>query len=301
MVVRVTLNEPLGADLGPFLLESDEGTVTPATGSRAALLAGLDVTVDNGSTEIRISSILPSLCSNELTIPITGIPLVIIANNDTAGPINGELGGDAGINVLSNDTLNGITATTSSVTITSTPTGPLTVNSDGTVDIAPNTAAGTYTIGYTICEIANPTNCDTATVTVTVEVNVQIEVAAVLLLPEGTDCNIGDPSEVFANIVYIESNFGGFVENIDNELVLSNSNIFAQPDTPIYDWLNPPAGTTITISPKSVVNSVPTITPGQGNINGSYLVQAESLNNPIGTRLVAGFITTDNIVFNPCS
>ncbi len=51
---------------------------------------------------------------------------------------------------------------------TSTPTGPLTVNADGTVSVAPNTGAGTYTIEYTICEVANPTNCDTATVTVVV-------------------------------------------------------------------------------------------------------------------------------------
>jgi hypothetical protein len=34
------------------------------------------------------------------------------------------------------------------------------------VTVAPNTPAGDYTVQYTICEVLNPTNCDTATVTV---------------------------------------------------------------------------------------------------------------------------------------
>ena len=34
--------------------------------------------------------------------------------------------------------------------------------------VAPGTPAGSYTLVYQICEILNPTNCDTATVTVTV-------------------------------------------------------------------------------------------------------------------------------------
>jgi hypothetical protein len=77
--------------------------------------------------------------------------------------------GDSGINVLDNDTLNGTAVNPADVVITSTPNGPLTVNTDGTVTVAPNTPAGDYTVQYTICEVLNPTNCDTATVTVTVE------------------------------------------------------------------------------------------------------------------------------------
>ncbi|SMC31394.1 gliding motility-associated C-terminal domain-containing protein [Cellulophaga tyrosinoxydans] len=70
---------------------------------------------------------------------------------------------------MDNDTLDGASVTISEVVITSTPTGPLTVNSDGTVTVAADTAPGTYTIDYTICEIAVPSNCDTATVTVVIE------------------------------------------------------------------------------------------------------------------------------------
>jgi hypothetical protein len=94
--------------------------------------------------------------------------LSIDAVNDTAGPINGDIGGDAGIDVLDNDMLNGVIVDPADVTISSTPTPELTVNTDGSVDVTPGTPKGTYMIDYTICENNNPTNCDIATVTVNV-------------------------------------------------------------------------------------------------------------------------------------
>ncbi|HWK99859.1 MAG TPA: gliding motility-associated C-terminal domain-containing protein, partial [Parapedobacter sp.] len=39
---------------------------------------------------------------------------------------------------------------------------------DGTVTIAPNTPAGTYSFDYRVCDVINPNNCSTATVTVVV-------------------------------------------------------------------------------------------------------------------------------------
>ncbi|MEZ7507361.1 HYR domain-containing protein, partial [Flavobacterium sp. Arc2] len=99
---------------------------------------------------------------------VTVVAPAIKAVNDIAGPINGTNGGDAGINVLTNDTLNGVKVNPTDVLITSTPNGPLTVNTDGTVTVAPNTKAGDYTVDYTICQVLNPNNCSTATVTVTV-------------------------------------------------------------------------------------------------------------------------------------
>ena len=75
--------------------------------------------------------------------------------------------------VLTNDTLNGVGPVVvgtnpGEVTLTSTPNGPLTMNPDGTITVAANTPAGTYPITYTICEVTNPTNCDTVTSSVTV-------------------------------------------------------------------------------------------------------------------------------------
>ncbi|MGX1930847.1 T9SS type B sorting domain-containing protein, partial [Flagellimonas sp. 2504JD4-2] len=74
----------------------------------------------------------------------------------------------AGSNVLSNDTLDGEPATLSEVILTSTVTDELTINEDGSITVAEGTPEGTYTIDYTICEINDEDNCDSATVTVEV-------------------------------------------------------------------------------------------------------------------------------------
>ncbi|WP_415776968.1 Ig-like domain-containing protein, partial [Flavobacterium gelidilacus] len=91
----------------------------------------------------------------------------------------GTTGGDVGINVFNNDILNGVILIPSDVTLTSTPNGPLTVNPDGTVTIDPNTPGGTYTVDYTICENANLSNCDTATVTIVVETPPTVTIGSV--------------------------------------------------------------------------------------------------------------------------
>ncbi len=92
----------------------------------------------------------------------------IIAADDNIGMVNGITGGDTGINVLDNDTMNGVLLTNTAVVITFVPNGPITVTSDGKVKVSPNTPAGTYTAQYTICEASNPNNCSMGTITVIV-------------------------------------------------------------------------------------------------------------------------------------
>jgi gliding motility-associated-like protein len=108
---------------------------------------------------------------NDITILLIHVELIpLVANDDTAGPINGLIGGVIpSFNVLTNDTFNGEPLDPTDITLDEVSNGPLTVNSDGTVSVAAGAAAGTYTVTYTICYINNPTNCDQATVTITVE------------------------------------------------------------------------------------------------------------------------------------
>ncbi|MEC4051156.1 gliding motility-associated C-terminal domain-containing protein, partial [Flavobacterium sp. SUN046] len=71
--------------------------------------------------------------------------------------------------VTVNDTLNGILVTTANTEVTPITNGPLSIDANGILTLAPNTASGTYTITYQLCETgANPSNCDTATATVVV-------------------------------------------------------------------------------------------------------------------------------------
>ncbi|WP_395051766.1 ice-binding family protein [Flavobacterium sp.] len=95
-----------------------------------------------------------------------GMP-VILAVADTTTAVNGSTGGVT-TSLTLNDRLGGVPVvigtapgdvTLSGVTV---PTG-LTLNANGTVTVAPNTAAGNYSLTYKICEVTNPTNCSTAT------------------------------------------------------------------------------------------------------------------------------------------
>ena len=103
------------------------------------------------------------------TTTSTTTPTTIEANDDIA-TITSTTGGTTS-SVLTNDKLNGVPSPSiSSVTLTwttATPTG-FTLNPNGTISIAPNTPAGTYTISYKICAVASSTVCDTANIVVTV-------------------------------------------------------------------------------------------------------------------------------------
>jgi len=112
----------------------------------------------------------PTNCDNAL-VTVTVVAAPIVANDDNGGPVNGLTGQDDVLNVFDNDLLNGSPVNPSEVTlslVTPDPTGALTLNPNGSVDVAPGTAAGSYNLTYQICENLNPTNCDQALVTVAV-------------------------------------------------------------------------------------------------------------------------------------
>ncbi|MFH6999694.1 gliding motility-associated C-terminal domain-containing protein, partial [Flavobacterium sp. FlaQc-57] len=95
----------------------------------------------------------------------------IVANDDNAGPISGTTAQTNVLNILTNDTLNGSAVVANDITITTVtpdPKGALTLNANGSIDVAANTPGGTYTLTYQICEKGDFGNCDTAIVTVIV-------------------------------------------------------------------------------------------------------------------------------------
>ena len=72
--------------------------------------------------------------------------------------------------VITNDTINGVAVTTANTDVTVSTSGPLSIDADGVITVAPNTPSGTYTITYELCETgATPANCDTAVATVIVD------------------------------------------------------------------------------------------------------------------------------------
>jgi gliding motility-associated-like protein len=133
---------------------------------------------DTDTFEYTICDTMENCDTATVTVTV-GTPMTIDAVDDdyTGIFVDGNIGGiipDS--NVLDNDTLYGETVDPNDVTITSEPTGPLTVNPDGTVTVAPETPSGSYSIEYTICEKNNSDNCDTATVMVVVSEVVSLDI-----------------------------------------------------------------------------------------------------------------------------
>ncbi|MGB5226935.1 MAG: gliding motility-associated C-terminal domain-containing protein [Eudoraea sp.] len=201
----------------------------------------------------------PDVCASAtVTIFVTENPIDAVDDDFSELLADGSSGGVIeGGNIFDNDTLNDMALNPADVTLTSTPTGPLTINPDGTVSVAPETVPGTYTIEYTICEIANPINCDTATVTV--------EVIFVTI-----DAVDDDYSEIF-----IDGEDGG---------VLPDSNVL---DNDTLDALAVvPQEVTITSTPTDVlmVNSDGTVSIAPGTPTGSYTIEYTICENENATN-----------------
>ena len=130
------------------------------------MFAGEVINVANANGDDPLGNSL-SQPSNTVVVSIQ----IILANDDTGIPVNGMDGGEAVPNVLANDLLSGLPVDSADITLTETvpdPTGSLILNPDGSVDVAPGTPAGIYTLTYQICENLNMSNCDDALVMVTV-------------------------------------------------------------------------------------------------------------------------------------
>ena len=164
LTVVTTTTDVVGATKTPTL--NSNGTITVPSGTKS------------GTYEIVYSiceRLNPNNCSTatatvKVFVPTVATPTTIEAVNDGVTTITSTTGGTTP-SVLTNDKLNGVpNPSISSVTLiwnTATPTG-FTLNPNGTIDVAPNTPAGIHTISYTICAVASPTVCSTASIVVTI-------------------------------------------------------------------------------------------------------------------------------------
>ncbi|WP_312090127.1 hypothetical protein [Chryseobacterium sp.] len=164
-----TANVNLSAvNLPTGLTLNNDGTVTVAAGTPAG----------NYNVEYKIcDKVNTNNCDTVISV-VTVSAAAIVANNDTY--TMSTTGGNTA-SVLVNDTLGGQPATTSNVNLTgvSVPSG-LTLNSDGTITVAANTAPGTYNVTYQICDKVNTGNCSSVTsqVVVTGSADLTLKVSA---------------------------------------------------------------------------------------------------------------------------
>ena len=110
-----------------------------------------------------------SNCKTVSSTIIVGNGSMIVVPTPMTVP-NGTIGGTSTPSVLTGVVLNGNSnpaPNTVSITWNSLPPRA-TGNNDGTVNVAPNTPAGTYTVSYTICEALNSGHCTTVTSSITI-------------------------------------------------------------------------------------------------------------------------------------
>lgn len=141
------------------LFYNEDGTLTPSS----------SLSTGTYTSEYEICELThPNNCSIG-TVTYTITQPFVNAVNDTFSNINGQTGA-TNFSFLENDTLgvaNNLNPTVVNLTVGTLPAG-FSVNVYGLLTIPPGTPFGSYTFTYQICDLANPTNCDSATVTVIV-------------------------------------------------------------------------------------------------------------------------------------
>ncbi|WP_178106680.1 IPTL-CTERM sorting domain-containing protein [Pseudomonas mangiferae] len=172
----------------------------------------------------------PANC-DDATVSLTVQASEIVANDDSNPvPVISSQGNPSVVNLYGNDSLNGGAVNTGNVVLSVTPPAGITVDpATGAVNVAPGTPPGAYSFPYTLCEVGDPDNCDSATVSFVVE-------AAVISAGDDTYGPVtSETTQVVGNVFGNDSVGGG------------------TPATP---------GVTLTATPPAGI----TLDPGTGNV-----------------------------------
>ena len=206
-------------------------------------------------------------CSTPTTVTVTVVgvstptaPINIVANPDGTVTIRTTIGGMV-TSVLTNDTLEGLPVTIGTVSLTwttATPTG-FTLNNDGTISVASNTAVGFYTVSYTICATRGS---DRACATSFVEVRVVSDVVTPTIEANG-DTFTYTGTQLVGNIL-TNDKLNGVPNPSVNSVTISTST----PTTGNVPFINPSTGEVM----------VPPYTPsGTYTINYNVCVKGVSI------------------------
>jgi YVTN family beta-propeller protein len=133
----------------------------------ASVNVAADLPIGNYTLDYRICERASPENCDDATVNVTvRAPYMIDAVDDNGSSYVGQ---SPVANVLANDSLTGVTATLSTVTLTQVASSHpgVTLNTQYGAIVFSNAApTGPHTLTYRICEKASPTNCDTATATV---------------------------------------------------------------------------------------------------------------------------------------
>ena len=259
-----------------------------------------------------------SMCDKLVRVPATCPLPIIIATNDIGTPVVSVSGGTALANVLVNDTLDGLPVVSTQVTTTTvSSTNPGVTLVGNSVVVAPGTLPGSYTLTYRICEVANPSNCDTA------NVNILVNNAVILANDDiGTPLTSIAGGTAFTNVLINDTLNGvaissgqvitSFISSTNPGITLVGNSVVVAPGTlpgsyvltyRICETANP---TNCDIGTVSVlVNSVPIVandnigvplTVAAGGTSVLNVLVNDTLNgSPVtGSQVITSFVSSTN-------
>jgi gliding motility-associated-like protein len=159
-----------------------------------------------------------------------GVNSSIDANNEVMPAVSGGIVTTT-TSLFGNDTVNGNPFTPSQVTLATLPIGGgIVMNANGTLTIPANAPSGSYSVSYTICTVATPSACDTATATIVVNPSIDatndptttVAAGVQTIIPTlfGNDTVNGNsftPSQITVTTLPIG---GGIVMNADGTLTI---------------------------------------------------------------------------------
>jgi hypothetical protein len=153
---------------GCFDFRTVAGTTASATGEGARI--GGDVVVNEFAASFAVGPFAETSPRGFWLWRPTGLADGTVHAYDDKGRLLTPNGGNAIANVLANDFAAGSRATLANVALSlvSEPVTGVSLDVDGSVDVAAGTAVGTYALTYRICLLANLAICDDARATVTV-------------------------------------------------------------------------------------------------------------------------------------
>ncbi|MGB0905845.1 MAG: SdrD B-like domain-containing protein, partial [Maricaulaceae bacterium] len=177
----------------------------------------------------------PENCSTGTEIVTVEAPVLVASTDSVSVPTSPE-GTPSVINVLANDTLNDDPITPVAVVVTPAPGTTIpegfTLHPDGSVDVGPDLAEGKYDITYQICDVVNPTNCETAVLTVTIDPPAA-SLSGIVYIDENNDNKHDTNEPLLAGwIVEIKDETGFIVETVRTD----DKGFYESGNLPIGDY-----------------------------------------------------------------
>lgn len=189
------------------------------------------VTCDTATETVTVPNLLDAVNDTYASVNAGSSTTSVINNDKNIAGTSAVIGAAAGQVSIR-------TATDAAGTTGAWPTG-FTLNADGTITVAAGTAAGTYTLYYTICNQTAGSPCDTTSVTITVQVDTDGDGITDNLDLDDDNDGILDTNEGLCNISSTSS-----IDGFDSPVVPTINGNNIQSTNPYNGWRTETGGVT---------------------------------------------------------